>query len=69
MAQVRCPTCFNRTLQVEAKLLAEVRFDQGGDHDVLSTDGDIEFGDDSNVVCATNHGGCGHSGTLKEFSQ
>lgn len=69
MPQVKCPRCGNRRLQVSVTMLAEVRFDLNGEHDVLSVDGDAEFDSESDVICATNLGGCGHSGTLKEFTQ
>lgn len=69
MPQVKCPRCGNRHLQVAVTMLAEVRFDLDGEHDVLGVDGGIEFDSESDVICATNLGGCGHSGTLKEFTQ
>lgn len=69
MAKVQCPRCGNRHLQVVVTQLADVEFDEGGDHEVSDVYGDVEFSSESDVICATNHGGCGHSGTLKEFTQ
>lgn len=69
MPKVQCPICFNRRLEVTVRQLADVEFDEDGDHEVQDVYGDVDFDDDSHVNCATNHGGCGHSGTLKEFSQ
>lgn len=68
MSQVKCPKCGNRHLQVIVRQLADVVYDEDGDHEVTDVYGDVDFDDDSFVVCATNHGGCGHAGTLKEFS-
>lgn len=68
MSRVRCPVCFNRHLQVVVRQLADVVYDEDGDHEVREVYGDVDFDDDSHVICATNHGGCGHAGTLKEFS-
>lgn len=70
MAQVKCPKCGNRHLQVVVRQLADIEFDEEGDHEVTADPyGDVDFDDESFVICATNHGGCGHTGTLKEFSQ
>lgn len=69
MPQVKCPRCGNRHLQLVVTQLADVTYDEDGDHEVSDVYGDVEFSVESDVICATNHGGCGHSGTLKEFSQ
>lgn len=68
MAQVKCPKCGNRHLQVVVRQLADVVYDEDGDHEVTDVYGDVDFDDESAAICATNHGGCGHAGTLKEFS-
>lgn len=69
MAQVKCPKCGNRHLQVVVRQLADVEFDDDGNHEVQDVYGDVDFDYESYVICATNHDGCGHAGTLKEFSQ
>lgn len=71
MSVVKCPKCGNQHLKVAVRRLADVQFDEDGGHEVLDTYGDTEFDDDSVVVCAlTSEGesGCGHVGTLKEFT-
>lgn len=66
MPQVKCPRCGNRHLQVVVTQLADVEFDEGGDHEVSDVYGDVEFSSESDVICATNHGGCGHASDARQ---
>lgn len=67
-ATTQCPECGNRHLQIVATTLVDVEYDDEGDHEVTDGPyGDIYFDDESEAICATNHGGCGYVGTLKEF--
>lgn len=66
-----CPRCGNNHMQVVVTQLADVRFnDDSHDdpHDVTDGPyGDIEWTDDSHVICTTNHGGCGWAGTIGDL--
>jgi hypothetical protein len=67
MSAPQCPGCGKRHFQIVIRQLAEVKFDETGDHEVTDGPfGDLEWDDDSFVICSTNHGGCGWAGTLRE---
>lgn len=58
----KCPNCGCNHLKVEITQFADVEFGEE-DHDVTDGPyGDLEWGDDSTVVCKD----CGWCGTLKQ---
>lgn len=64
-----CPKCGNRHFQLMVTQLADVRFDENGDHEVTEGPyGDLDFDDSAFAICSTNLGGCGHAGALAEFA-
>lgn len=66
-AKIRCPECGNRHFQIVIRQMADVVFDEDGDHEVTDGPyGDLDWDDESFVVCQTNVDGCGWSGTLAE---
>lgn len=64
----KCPDCGNAHLQVQIVQWADVLFDNEEDsHEVTDgPNGDLEWGTASDVICASNLGGCGWSGKLAE---
>lgn len=66
--KTRCPQCGNRHFQIVVRQMADVGFDEDGDHELTDGPyGDVEWDDDSFAICADNLGGCGWAGTLKEL--
>lgn len=66
-ARIQCPECGNRHFQIVIRQVADVVFDEDGDHEVTDGPyGDLDWDDESFVICQTNVDGCGWAGTLAE---
>lgn len=64
----KCPCCGSRSFQVVIRQLADVTFSENGDHEVTEGPyGDLDFDDDSYVICAGQE--CGWSGRLIEADE
>lgn len=66
LTQPACPACGNQHLQVCVTQWADVEFDHQGHNITDGPRGDIEWDDDSHVICSSNLEGCGWAGKLKE---
>lgn len=65
---VHCPNCGKQHFRVTITQTADVKFKED-DHEVTDGPyGDLEWDENSTAVCATNLGGCGWSGQLKELT-
>ena len=60
---MNCPTCLSRRFQIVARQMADVTYDEDGNHEVTDVYGDVEFDDESHATCQE----CGWSGQLKEL--
>jgi hypothetical protein len=58
-----CPVCLSRKFQVVVRQLADVTYDEDGNHEVHDVYGDVDFDDESHAICAE----CGWAGQLKEL--
>ena len=64
----KCPNCGGRRFQVVIRQMADVTFTEDGGHEVTEGPyGDIDFDDESFVICQAT--GCGWSGRLIEADE
>lgn len=67
-AKTHCPQCGKQHFQIVTRQSTDIKFEDDGDHELIDGPyGDVDWDDDSFVICPSHLDGCGWSGQLKEL--